>query len=118
VPPRQSKVAIAFGTFGALLLFAITVAIAWDCDASRRRRDVLREQSEKTRADEAKRFLERNPQPAVVPAGVHGGAATPPVAAPAGERACCKRCGSGSQPCGDSCISRGKTCHKGSGCAC
>lgn len=32
-------------------------------------------------------------------------------------QACCKRCSKG-QPCGDSCISREKTCHKGPGCAC
>jgi len=31
---------------------------------------------------------------------------------------CCKHCGPSSQPCGDSCISRSKTCHKGRGCAC
>lgn len=30
---------------------------------------------------------------------------------------CCKTC-SNSKPCGDSCISRSKTCHKGRGCAC
>ncbi|RKI09809.1 hypothetical protein D7Y15_23205 [Corallococcus sp. AB030] len=31
---------------------------------------------------------------------------------------CCKYCGSDSKPCGDSCISLDKTCHKGPGCAC
>ena len=31
---------------------------------------------------------------------------------------CCKHCGGGSQPCGDSCISHGRKCHKGYGCAC
>ena len=31
---------------------------------------------------------------------------------------CCKHCGPSSKPCGDSCISRSKTCHKGPGCAC
>lgn len=31
--------------------------------------------------------------------------------------ACCKRCSKG-KACGDSCISRSKTCHKGQGCAC
>jgi hypothetical protein len=31
---------------------------------------------------------------------------------------CCKYCGSDSQPCGDSCISLNKTCHKAPGCAC
>ncbi len=36
-------------------------------------------------------------------------------AAPA--RSCCKVC-TGSKACGDSCISRSKTCHKGDGCAC
>ena len=30
---------------------------------------------------------------------------------------CCKVCDAG-QACGDSCISRKKTCHKGRGCAC
>jgi hypothetical protein len=31
--------------------------------------------------------------------------------------ACCKVCRAG-KACGDSCISRDKTCHKGKGCAC
>ncbi len=31
--------------------------------------------------------------------------------------ACCKRCKKG-KACGDSCISRDKSCHKGAGCAC
>jgi len=31
--------------------------------------------------------------------------------------ACCKTCSKG-KACGDSCISRDKTCHKGQGCAC
>ncbi|PTL75427.1 hypothetical protein [Vitiosangium sp. GDMCC 1.1324] len=31
---------------------------------------------------------------------------------------CCKHCGSGSQPCGDSCISSSYTCKKPAGCAC
>lgn len=30
---------------------------------------------------------------------------------------CCKRCSKG-KACGDSCIARDKTCHKGPGCAC
>jgi hypothetical protein len=30
---------------------------------------------------------------------------------------CCKVCRAG-KACGDSCISRDKTCHKGKGCAC
>ncbi|HZG09407.1 MAG TPA: hypothetical protein VEZ70_10560 [Allosphingosinicella sp.] len=30
---------------------------------------------------------------------------------------CCKMCSAG-KACGDSCISRDKTCHKGKGCAC
>ena len=30
---------------------------------------------------------------------------------------CCQRCSAG-KACGDSCISRDKTCHKGKGCAC
>jgi hypothetical protein len=30
---------------------------------------------------------------------------------------CCKRCSAG-KACGDSCISKDKTCHKGKGCAC
>ena len=33
------------------------------------------------------------------------------------ERACCRYCDQG-KPCGDSCIARSKTCHKGRGCAC
>lgn len=36
---------------------------------------------------------------------------------PVYEEACCKVCRKG-QACGDSCISRNKTCHKGQGCAC
>ncbi|MCB9712934.1 MAG: hypothetical protein H6712_03715 [Myxococcales bacterium] len=31
---------------------------------------------------------------------------------------CCKHCGPSSKPCGNSCISLSKTCHKGQGCAC
>lgn len=31
---------------------------------------------------------------------------------------CCKHCGPNSKPCGDSCISLDKTCHKVGGCAC
>ncbi|CAG0988154.1 hypothetical protein PLCT2_02309 [Planctomycetaceae bacterium] len=34
-----------------------------------------------------------------------------------GSRGCCKICTTG-KACGDSCISRNKTCHKGPGCAC
>jgi hypothetical protein len=34
-----------------------------------------------------------------------------------GRRPCCRVCGEG-KPCGDSCIARWKTCHKGEGCAC
>lgn len=36
---------------------------------------------------------------------------------PAQPAACCKHCSKG-KPCGDSCISRDKTCRKGPGCAC
>ena len=43
-------------------------------------------------------------------------APTAPAAPPA--RACCKHCGSNSQPCGDSCIALNKTCYVGQGCAC
>jgi len=35
-----------------------------------------------------------------------------------GSVACCKHCGPNKQPCGDSCISKNKTCHKPPGCAC
>ncbi len=38
-----------------------------------------------------------------------------PTAAPVN---CCKHCGPNSKPCGDSCISRDKACHKVGGCAC
>lgn len=38
--------------------------------------------------------------------------------APSGGGACCKHCGSDSKPCGDTCISRSKTCHTPGGCAC
>ena len=44
--------------------------------------------------------------------------APPPPAAPAAPvRACCKLCRKG-KACGNSCINRGYTCHKGVGCAC
>lgn len=42
-------------------------------------------------------------------------ATAPRAAAPS--RGCCKRCSAG-QPCGDSCISRSKQCHRPPGCAC
>lgn len=32
--------------------------------------------------------------------------------------ACCKHCGSDSQPCGDTCIALDKTCRTSDGCAC
>ena len=38
-------------------------------------------------------------------------------ARPAAGRNCCKRCSAG-KPCGDSCISRSKSCNRGPGCAC
>lgn len=34
-----------------------------------------------------------------------------------GAKGCCKICSKG-KACGNSCIARDKTCHKGSGCAC
>lgn len=37
--------------------------------------------------------------------------------APTPVKSCCKVCSKG-KACGDSCISRDKTCHKGVGCAC
>lgn len=40
-----------------------------------------------------------------------------PTQPPAPARSCCKVC-SGGKACGDSCIARNKTCHKGQGCAC
>lgn len=33
-------------------------------------------------------------------------------------KTCCKHCGPGSKPCGNSCISLNKSCHVGPGCAC
>lgn len=42
-----------------------------------------------------------------------GGKAPAPAA-----RECCKHCGENSKPCGDSCISKDKTCNKVGGCAC
>ncbi len=42
----------------------------------------------------------------------------PPTIAPTSGTACCKHCGSNSQPCGDSCISLKYTCSKPPGCAC
>jgi hypothetical protein len=41
--------------------------------------------------------------------------AAPGACIPAAQ--CCKVCDAG-QACGNSCISRSKTCHKGQGCAC
>jgi hypothetical protein len=40
-----------------------------------------------------------------------------PAAAAAQGRYCCRHCSTG-KACGDSCIARWKTCHKGRGCAC
>ncbi len=40
------------------------------------------------------------------------------VPAPTSSGACCKHCGSTSQACGDTCISKTKTCHTAPGCAC
>jgi hypothetical protein len=40
-----------------------------------------------------------------------------PGSAAAQGRYCCKVCSKG-KACGDSCIARWKTCHKGRGCAC
>lgn len=44
--------------------------------------------------------------------------AGPPPDPPTGGTVCCKHCGSGSKPCGDSCIAKSKQCHKTGGCAC
>ena len=44
-----------------------------------------------------------------VPCGSGGAAAA--------QAGCCKVCRAG-KACGDSCIARDKTCHKGKGCAC
>ncbi|AGC45591.1 hypothetical protein MYSTI_04293 [Myxococcus stipitatus DSM 14675] len=35
-----------------------------------------------------------------------------------GGGSCCRHCGPRSKPCGDACIPRDNTCHKGPGCAC
>lgn len=40
-----------------------------------------------------------------------------PTYAESGFARCCKVCSKG-KACGNSCISRDKTCHKGKGCAC
>jgi hypothetical protein len=34
------------------------------------------------------------------------------------DRSCCKECTHKSKPCGDTCISRDKSCHTDGGCAC
>lgn len=45
-------------------------------------------------------------------------APAPACASTTGESVqCCKRCVRG-KPCGDTCIARNKTCHRGRGCAC
>lgn len=43
--------------------------------------------------------------------------AAAPLCDAAYAQACCKVCKKG-KACGDSCIARDKTCHKGKGCAC
>lgn len=43
--------------------------------------------------------------------------ASAPTSAPSGGGGCCKVCKT-SKACGDACISAGKTCNKGKGCAC
>lgn len=45
------------------------------------------------------------------------GTAAPICSTAFASEACCKVCKKG-KACGDSCISRDKTCHKGKGCAC
>lgn len=42
----------------------------------------------------------------------------PEPSGPSATAACCKHCGATSKPCGDTCISKDKTCHVGPGCAC
>ncbi|MEM7152313.1 MAG: hypothetical protein AAF799_05690 [Myxococcota bacterium] len=46
----------------------------------------------------------------------HGTSSSSHAAVPT--RTCCKHCGPTSKPCGNSCISLSKNCHKGRGCAC
>jgi hypothetical protein len=43
--------------------------------------------------------------------------AAAPICGSAYAASCCKTCSAG-KACGDSCISRSKSCHKGKGCAC
>jgi SH3-like domain-containing protein len=55
--------------------------------------------------------------PKVIVVVVTATPAAEPQAAQPPARTCCKICSKG-KACGDSCISRDKTCHKGVGCAC
>jgi hypothetical protein len=55
--------------------------------------------------------------PTIAPSQPLPTAAPPPAGGNSGGW-CCKHCGPNSQPCGESCISLSKTCHKGAGCAC
>jgi hypothetical protein len=61
------------------------------------------------------------PKPVVVPVIPHPAVPAPtvyvPDPTPAPVSSCCKICSKG-KACGDSCISRSYTCHKGPGCAC
>ena len=58
------------------------------------------------------------PPPAPVPL-YQAPAPAPPSGGGGGGGGCCKYCKAGvSKPCGDSCISLNKNCHKGAGCAC
>lgn len=63
-------------------------------------------------------FVEPTPAPTARPTAAPTARPTPrPTPRPTFAPACCKVCTTG-KACGDSCISRSKTCHVGGGCAC
>lgn len=54
---------------------------------------------------------------AIVLAGASTITAATPLCGTAYAQSCCKTCTTG-KACGNSCIAKDKTCHKGKGCAC
>lgn len=65
----------------------------------------------------AKRKPASSTEPAAAAPKPESALAEPSPAREPAARSCCKYC-TNSQPCGNSCIAFGKTCHKASGCAC
>lgn len=78
--------------------------------ADRKRAGAERQARREAKRSAAKRQAARKEKRSTTPS------APRPVSQPVA-RTCCKYCSTG-KPCGNSCISRNKTCHKGRGCAC